>query len=513
MNLNLLIGKNDKLVIVILSLISFVILSYVSKYIDFHADEAIYYDAIVMNLRNDSGLFYIVYYSFIGKIISGVEGARIGSALLGGLTLFMILNIFKEFRFSAYKNYLIIALVFSLSYQSFFLFDRVRPEASWWFITSMLFYSLVRFSLNSNSIFNISLLSLSIVLLPMNHRLTWFICIFLIGYIILFLIKEIGWKKSLLLFSLIFLGIFLNIFIRGLALEIPIYEAIKMSFSGTDMGKINSIREFLNNIFFAAPYFLNDKAANLNFYEYFFGVRNWTSHNFVQNSYLFMMLILPFFSRGLKSFYIFSLPLGSFIGFYLSGYFNPTYVPGFTIVILLYILYIAFTREKIKYFAYLLLMISLINGASFLTTRIFSHGVATYYQSLNKIKNTITENGNIQSIALPERFIPAIRDIKVKNYVTFKNDIPKDVDLLIVDDYDYLMYAFVPEHKDRLKNLEELMGNMCQVYKENLPVYLNDYIFNEIENENTVLLGSWFFRNSSTYNLSIYKRCKNAEDK
>ena len=260
---------------------------------------------------------------------------------------------------------------------------------------------------------------------------------------------------------------------------------------------------------FGAPYFLNDKAANLNFYEYIFGVRNWTSHNFIQNSYLFLIIILPFLARSFKSFYIFSLPLGAFIGFYLSGYFNPTYVPGFTLVILMYLIYLSYViHNKFKYVAYLLIAISIINGVSFLSTRVFSHSEASYYSSLETIEKIVFENPNAKTIAIPERFTPALRDIKIKKYVTFKDDIPENIDLLIIDDYDYLMYVFVPEHNSRLYALNKLSENMCLVDKKNLPIYFNDYIFPEIKDDNTVRMGSWFFRNSSTYNLSIYKRCK-----
>lgn len=508
MKINFLYEKNDFIVISLLSLLAFFVLAFASTYIDFHADEAIYYDAIVMNLRNDSGLFYILFYSFIGKIFYGVEGARIASSLLGGLTLFMILNTFKLLGINQIKNYFIISAVFLISYQAFFLFDRVRPEASWWFITSALFYALIRFSQNKTT-FNTILLSIFIVLLPMNHRLTWFICIFLIGYIVLFLIREVGWKKSLLFFTLIFVGMFLNIYIRALSLDMPLIDAIKISFSGTDMGEGSSLKDFLNNVLFGAPYFLNDKAANLNFYEYIFGVRNWTSHNFIQNSYLFLIIILPFLARSFKSFYIFSLPLGAFIGFYLSGYFNPTYVPGFTLVILMYLIYLSSViHNKFKYVVYLLIAISIINGVSFLSTRVFSHSEASYYSSLETIEKIVFENPNAKTIAIPERFTPALRDIKIKKYVTFKDDIPENIDLLIIDDYDYLMYVFVPEHNSRLNALNKLSENMCLVDKKNLPIYFNDYIFPEIKDENTVRMGSWFFRNSSTYNLSIYKRCK-----
>ena len=109
------LSRKGDILIILLSLLVFYIFAYASLYIDFHADEAIYYDAIVMNLRNDSGLFYIAFYSFIENIIPGVAGARIGSSLLGGLTLLMILNTFKYLGVSQIKNYLLITGVFLIS--------------------------------------------------------------------------------------------------------------------------------------------------------------------------------------------------------------------------------------------------------------------------------------------------------------------------------------------------------------------------------------------------------------
>ena len=526
MKIGTLIRKGD-ILIILLSLLVFFIFAYTSLYIDFHADEAIYYDAIVMNLRNDSGLFYITFYSFIENIIPGVEGARVGSSLLGGLTLLMILNTFKYLGVSQIKNYLLITGVFLISYQSFFLFDRVRPEASWWFITSALFYTLTRLSHNKCTL-NIYLVSIFILLLPMNHQLSWFICILLIGYIIIFSTREEGWEKASLFFILIFLGIFLNIYIRALFLNVELIEAIKISFIGTNTGEgLISVKEYLLKVFAYAPIYLYDRAANLNLYEYLFGIHRWTSHAFVQNIYLFLMFVLPFFSKSLKTFYIFSLPIGIFTGFYLSGYFNPTYVPGFTLVILMYLIYFAYyindkqkfrvyskrINSKIQYGAYLLIIFSVMNGASFLSTVIFSHDEATYFRSLKKIENIISQNSRIKSIAIPQRFMPAVRDIDIKKYTLFIDNIPKNVDFLIIDDYDYNMYTFAENHSLKLEELKKISRTMCLIDTQYLPVYINDKYsnngdFQKIKGKNISISGSWFFRNSSTYNLSFYKKCK-----
>ena len=87
------------------------------------------------------------------------------------------------------------------------------------------------------------------------------------------------------------------------------------------------------------------------------------------------------------------------------------------------------------------------------------------------------------------------------------------MDFLIIDDYDYNMYTFAENHSLKLEELKKISRTMCLIDTQYLPVYINDKYsnnddFQTIKGKNISISGSWFFRNSSTYNLSFYKKCK-----
>lgn len=106
---------------------------YLSLHIDFHPDEAIYFDAIPLSVRNDAGAFYSAFYLLVTHWFAGPEGARLASAILGGATFLVLARIIGLFRPLSASSIIVLFAVFALSYQAIFVFVRVRPEAAWWF--------------------------------------------------------------------------------------------------------------------------------------------------------------------------------------------------------------------------------------------------------------------------------------------------------------------------------------------------------------------------------------------
>ena len=100
---------------------------YLSLHIDFHPDEAIYFDAIPLRVRNDSGVFYSVFYQLVTHWFSGPEGARLASAILGGATFVALARTIGLFRPLSAVRLVVLFAVFALSYQAIFVFIRVRP--------------------------------------------------------------------------------------------------------------------------------------------------------------------------------------------------------------------------------------------------------------------------------------------------------------------------------------------------------------------------------------------------
>ena len=92
-------------------------------------------------------------------------------------------------------------------------------------------------------------------------------------------------------------------------------------------------------------------------------------------------------------------------------------------------------------------------------------------------------------------------------------DIPSDVDVLVTDSYDSLMYGFVPDFEAKKKALAQLAGKMCLAERIEAPVYQEDTLFGGSISKTLQIPGSWFFRNSAAYALSIYRKCDIRDDK
>lgn len=489
------------------SIFAFLFFCYLSNRIDFHPDEAVYYDAIGVNLNNDAGLFYHIIYSSFLDLYNGVAGARFASSFLGAFSLFCLIRVFSRY-FGTKRALLFLVLTFLISYQAVFVFDRVRPEAAWWALSCWLILILAKNYLKNSDLF---ITAFCLMLLPMNHRLSWFPSFFAIGYLFLFVRPQIGNKKFLLVSSSFVLGVLLNIALRAVWLKKPIISAFHQALHGVSSDR-QDIKSFFRLVFYDAPFFLNDTALNSNFYKIVLHRdAYWASHSFVQNTLLITMFFLPFMGRNGKERYLFSFPLFAFIGFFASGYYNPTYAAGFSLVCVLICCFIYHNHSgALKYFALIISAISIFNGLSFISTRILNHGSATYFSEELKIEALIKNNPKIKNIALPERFQVATMPFGVHRIINYKSVNSGDIDLMVVDNYDQLMYGFVPDFENRKLELSHLMSNMCLLEKNVLPVYLKDSLLpvnNDSFSGKLSPVGSWFFRNSVTYTMYVFKKC------
>lgn len=502
--------KSANWAIFIASIAACILFAHISNKIDFHPDEAIYFDGIAVSLNNDTGLFYNLVYSALSRSFDGVWGARLASALMGGCSLYFVLRLLKAN--TSKQAILITSFAFCCSYQAIFVFDRVRPEAAWWALTCGLALALQRLD-RTGSVFGQEfwLTALLLMLLPMNHRLSWFPAVFAIGYILLFLSPKLKAKGTSILLISPVSGVLLNIALRALWLGQPISSAFRIATTSAG-GLHQGLRDFAKNVFHLAPKYLNDIAQNENIYhKYLHITRFWATHEYIQNSLWASMIALPFMGQTWRERYVFSFPIFVFLCFFGSGYYNPTYAAGFSLACVMIACYVLLNKSGArKHIGLVLCGISILNGISFLSTRVLNHGDATYYSQLSHIVDLIKSDPSIQSVSIPERFQIAATSLKERRFVNYKSVDIRNVDFFVYDNYDSLMYGFVPDFDKRTAELKQLAGGMCLLEKSALPVYLNDSLYPTQADEMGGSLSkasSWFFRNSATYTLYIFKRC------
>lgn len=491
-----------------LGLIAFLYLASLSRYIDFHPDEAIYFDGIPVNISNDSGILYHAFYGLALKLHAGAQGARLASAWLGGVSLALLLLFFTKFTRSPLE-WLLIATAWLLSYQAIFVFDRVRPEALWWTLTAALPLALHRKTWNTWALAAAATL---LFLLPLNHRLSWFPAVFALGYLFLFVRPQVGFRAFLLFPAAFVLGIVFNIAIRAWLVDRPIAEAFAVAGHSVGAGARLGLKAFVRLVFHDAPLSLDDSAANQNLWR---AARRhdiyWANHAYVQNALWALMIVLPLLGRTWRERYTLAMPLAAFAGFFASGYYNPTYAPGLSMVCVLLCLWLVLTRQGlVRYLAALFVGLSIVNGGSFLVTRVLNHGPATYFAQETALEDLLSQSPGVRSVALPERYQIAASGLPVQRHVNYKSVNISDVDVLVLDNHDLLMYGFVPDFEKRKAELRALSASMCLVGRYQQPVYLQDSAF-PLKDDGWggmfSSVGSWFFRNSVTSTLSVYKRC------
>jgi len=485
--------------------------AYLSQRIDFHPDEAIYFDAIPVSVRNDAGLFYSVFYQLVGYWLPGPAGARLASALLGGATFLLLAQAIAIVKPLSLARIALLFGSFVLSYQSIFVFVRVRPEAAWWFCAALVLCAIVWYESKSRVKIEagpLLVLLLATMLLPMNHRLSWFACAFVCGYAMLFLLKERGWRVAATVWLATFAGVILNIVLRAWCVGIPLHDAIVTSMGSTG-GQRQPLNEFLELVFHGAPLFLNDTAQNPNLYEWIGGSKAGTlSHAFLQNALWLLLIVVPFFGRSWKERYLLAFPAFALFGFWASGYYNPTYSAGFSLFCVMALAYrapfVSGWRVKMAGF---ILALSVVNGLSFISTRVLIHGDASFFAAERTIRGLAESLTPDQKLAVPERFMSVYSGLPVQHFVNFKDDIPTDVDLLVTESYDLLMYGFVPNFDEKKRAQADQARHMCLENRIVTPVYKADYLWGETITETLEKPASWFFRNSAAYALSIYRNC------
>ncbi len=496
-----------------LGLLAFCFFAFLSGQIDFHPDETIYFDGIPTALRNDTGLFYSLFYQLFLRGDGGPGIARLASAALGAGTLACLLILGTQ-QNKPRAQWLLAAAVFLLSYQSIFIFDRVRPEAAWWFLSAACAVALNAYGKRPSTRL-LALVGLAYFLLPMNHRLCWLPALFLAGYTAFFFWPRFGFVKTAFLGAAMLSGVLVNLFGRALFLGIAPTQALQAALDTPHPAR-PSVYAFLHNVFWDAPSFLNDTAANPNFYAPLAHLHlspAILSHNFVQTALWLSMVILPFCGQSARARYLLSFPLFACVVLYVSGYFNPTYTAGFSLFCVIAALFLMNAKRKIvRGFAFFLIAISLFNGLSFLATRVLNHGRATYFQAEQQAHQILMANPQAQTVAISERYQSATRGFKGKRYIVYKDELPQDLDLLIVDSYDDVMYQFVPAFQEKQDALHRRAATSCKVAGQRDPVYQDDTLFPEAKaylemHAPIPYPGSWFFRNSAAYGLNIYKPC------
>lgn len=485
--------------------ITFLFYIFLSSHIDFHPDEEIYFLGTVVNLRNDTGLVFNLFYNLSG-FLNSPELARVASAFIAALGLLGFLLFLRQQKLlnSPFKVFLT-AAVFIVSYQAIFVFVRVRPEASWWFLIPWICWALAAVE-RKDEIRRIVVLFCLLLVFPMNHRLVWFVCAFIGLYGVIFYLLRNRVKLFILLCLAMVLGVLLNLVIRGIICGNS-FSLMMQVFLATMPGAKIGFTDFFRLVFIDASFGLNDIAIYKNLFENLFNSQSpLLSHSFIQTSLWLTMVFLPFCGRSLKEKFVLCFPLFVYLSFWLTGYYNPTYSAGFSLVCVLAWLYLYLSSRKRRKYLYLFfVVISLVNGASFITTRVLNHGEATYFPTYQKISEMLKSKGDGITVALPERFSHA-GDVGANNkvYVDYKDKLPDNLDVLVMDSYDEKMYSFVPDHDDRLKEMRDRAGKMDLAFTYRLPVYQDDKYFNENWDELILLNGSWFFRNSCGYEIKVY---------
>ncbi len=476
--------------------------------IDFHADEAIYLSAIPVNTSNDSGLVYHMVYAVTGLGNPTPITARWASLLLG-LTLIACATRTLQLTLPEYRMHLavLVPIILAISYQGVFAILRVRPEISWVTVTSIACWCLAELKHRDRWTFRVFLLA-TLFALPMNHVLSWFACVILTGYIVLFASRHLSPMLVIASLMAMLAGVVANSALRhwmvtGTLIWFPAVGSL-------NAGTRPSIQEFLWNVFWNSPAFLNDSAVVGSLWSWILPRQfaAFTSHCMVATLIWLCWLPIPFGLRTWESRYVTSVPFIVLAMFFASGYFNPTYSPLIVIYCVLascYVLLSAQSARVGKLVAGSLLMISFLNGSSFLATRILNHGHATYFEVEAKLRKEISKLPENSVVAVPERFQSATLGRPVKKYILFKDELPEKLDFVALDNYDFDMYRFVPQYETRRKQIEELLVRMHSEEVMDRPVYWLDTLRQDVLDNHSIAAsqGSWFFRHSVQYRVTL----------
>jgi hypothetical protein len=157
----------------------------------------------------------------------------------------------------------------------------------------------------------------------------------------------------------------------------------------------------------------------------------------------------------------------------------------------------------------MIILISTINGFSFISTRILNHGKATIYNTMNIIKNSIKFTDS-KLISMPERYLTAIDKYANKDIIVNSIGVESlPVDMLIYDDYDDKSFLFYNSkfRSLRMKMREFASINMCLDTMIEELVYKMDNLYGNTLDVALHKLGSVFFRNSIASRIFIFTKC------
>lgn len=152
-----------------------------------------------------------------------------------------------------------------------------------------------------------------------------------------------------------------------------------------------------------------------------------------------------------------------------------------------------------------ILVITLLNGASFLTTRIFRHGPATYFAVEERLREEVSKYPPGSKIAVAERFQPAVDAAKYERYILFKDSLPEDLDCVLLDNYDFEMYRFIPVYDELREQIDRYADNYEIADTVRTSTYYDEPVFEEAkaDHPDKTVQGAWFFRHSITFRVSV----------
>lgn len=500
-----------RLMIAALSGLLVLIFYFYSLRIDFHADEAIYFSAIPLSMRADTGLaFNLAYYP--AYMIQSIELARLISCLFGAGIFACVALLPLEEKDRRVTFCLLAFLLFALSYPAIFSSVRTRPEISWLFAAAGVLTALATYLHSGSRVAAAAAIGFAFVL-GMNHKLSWLALLFVCAFIVIETLRQKRldpWLACICVAACA--GPLANQLIRALLLEVSLQDSLQMMASSPSAER-SSLSSFMNLVFHDSAIFLGDYAATPTLFQWITGNDvNWLTDHFLANLYIAAAFVLPFLARSFYQFIVFSVPFYFLFLFWFLGYFNPTYAPFIVQFIALALLYIAVSGKGrfaswrgVQYAATGLVCFYIFVGISFLSTRVLAFGPASIFALHQWIEEELeqTAKAGASHFVLPERFQNAAPRNAAKVQVLFKVDIDPAVDVIVYDEYDRLMYKFVPDYEKKLAQLEGISAQFCTVGVKNYLVYPGGKTYPDFSER----LGSWFFRHSAGSRLLILRRC------
>ncbi len=492
------------------AILAVAILAFACLRIDFHADETIYFSSIPVNVSNDNGLVFHLVYQLFGIADPSPSLARwismcLGCILIAATTRIVWRLLLEEQRWLS----VFVPLLIVISYQGIFAILRVRPEISWLTITAVSISFLVEYRSTHRPIYRLLFL-LSLVLLPMNHQLSLFAAALILLYMACFSWSWIGKRWVIGSFIAVCIGLVLNNSIRHWLVDGSF--SILPSLASAQRGPFVSPWQFVESVFWTAPRFLNDRAAYPSWWNSLgFSLAEQDGLHCLVSTWLWTSgLLLPCFFKTWESRFVATTPLMTLAAFYFSRYYNPTYAPLPTILVSV-LLYFVFASEQQwnwrRCLAGSAVAISLLNGASFLSTRVLNHGTATFFVMQKEIRDTLDSLPDNSVVAISERFKTAVPS-RMKSFVLFKDPLYAEVDYLVIDHYDFDMYRFVPGYDQRRTEIEQALHHGESLAGYRMPVYKRDRLLPGVtENQSLASQqGSWFLRNGVDYKISCIMR-------